>query len=130
MSFPSASTQSPPPDTTISSSLHHVIPPQAIAKPTTNTHPMVTRSKAGISKPKAYTAKPSSIDYTLTEPSTCKAAVQFPQWCSAMDEEFDALQRQGTWSLFLLPLRMLLAASGCLSLNITVMVQSVDIKQN
>lgn len=54
---------------------------------------MVTRSKAGISKPKAYAAKPSSIDYTLTEPPTYKFAAQFPQWCLAMDEESDALQR-------------------------------------
>lgn len=56
---------------------------------------MVTRSKAGISKPKAYAVEPSSIDYTLTEPPTYKVASQFPQWCSAMDEESDALQR--TW---------------------------------
>ena len=83
---------------------------------------MVTRSKVGVFKPKALVAqavsdepqsmvkpakpsKPSSKalkpDYTLTEPSSYKVAVQFPQWCAAMDEEFVALQRQGTWSLVL-----------------------------
>ena len=56
--------------------------------PCTNTHPMVTRSKAGIFKPKAYATKPSPIDYTLTKPLTYKIAAQFPQWCTAMDEEF------------------------------------------
>ena len=66
----------------------------------TNTHPMVTRSKVGVFKPKALIAqvvssepqsmvqfakpfKPSSkalrLDYTLTEPSSYKVAVQFPQ---------------------------------------------------
>ena len=49
---------------------------------------MVTRSKAGIFKPKAYATKPSPIDYTLTKPLTYKIAAQFPQWCTAMDEEF------------------------------------------
>ena len=86
----------------------------------TNTHSMVTRSKVGTFKPKALVAqaitdepqsvvksaklsKPSSKalkpDYTLIEPPSYKVAIQFPQWCVAMDEEFAALQRQGTWSL-------------------------------
>jgi len=86
----------------------------------TNTHSMVTRSKVGIFKPKALVAqassdepqpvvkstkpfKPSSKglkpDYTLTEPPSYKIAVQYPQWCAAMAEEFAALERQGTWSL-------------------------------
>ena len=68
---------------------------------------MTTRSKAGIFKPKALAAtvsKPKSavkatIDYTLIEPPSFKIVAQYPQWCLAMDEEFDALRRQGTWSL-------------------------------
>ena len=68
---------------------------------------MTTRSKVGIFKPKALAAtvsKPkfaveATIDYTLTEPPSFKIAAQYPQWCSAMDEEFDALKRQNTWSL-------------------------------
>ena len=86
---------------------------------TTNTHPMTTRSKNGIFELKALAAKvasaqspsvvnstklakPTSIskpDYTLTEPPSFKIVAQFPQWCKAMDKEFVALQRQGTWSL-------------------------------
>uniref|UniRef100_A0A2N9GEN7 Reverse transcriptase Ty1/copia-type domain-containing protein n=1 Tax=Fagus sylvatica TaxID=28930 RepID=A0A2N9GEN7_FAGSY len=58
---------------------------------------MQTRSKNGIYKPKlGYAAQ---VDYTLTEPSSYKAAAQHPQWCTAMQDEFDALQKQGTWSL-------------------------------
>ena len=71
---------------------------------------MVTRSKNGISKPKAMLAnttfkaasgssKVVKPNYTLTEPPSFKVVVQYPQWCKAMDEEFAALQRQGTWSL-------------------------------
>ena len=61
----------------------------------------------------AKCAKPSSMqclkstksgsspkpDYTTTEPPTYKIAAQYPQWCSAMANEFAALQRQGTWVL-------------------------------
>ena len=66
---------------------------------------MTTRSKDGIFKPKALTAKitklaklPSAtkVDYTLTKPPSYKVATQYPQWCIAMDEEFDALKGQGT----------------------------------
>ena len=59
--------------------------------------PMQTRSKNGIYKPKlGYAAQ---VDYNLTEPSSYMAAAQHPQWCTAMQDEFDALQKQGTWSL-------------------------------
>uniref|UniRef100_A0A2N9INV3 Reverse transcriptase Ty1/copia-type domain-containing protein n=1 Tax=Fagus sylvatica TaxID=28930 RepID=A0A2N9INV3_FAGSY len=58
---------------------------------------MQTRSKNGIFKPKfGYTAH---TDYSLTEPTTYSTASKHPQWCNAMDEEFQALQKQGTWAL-------------------------------
>uniref|UniRef100_A0A2N9G021 Integrase catalytic domain-containing protein n=1 Tax=Fagus sylvatica TaxID=28930 RepID=A0A2N9G021_FAGSY len=62
-----------------------------------NTHPMQTRSKNGIFKPKLGYA--AHTDYTLTEPTTYATASKHPQWCNAMDEEFEALQKQGTWTL-------------------------------
>jgi hypothetical protein len=63
----------------------------------TITHPMQTRSKNGIFKPKlGYTAH---IDYNLTEPTIYSTASKHPKWCNAMDEEFQALQKQGTWAL-------------------------------
>uniref|UniRef100_A0A2N9HQ74 Integrase catalytic domain-containing protein n=1 Tax=Fagus sylvatica TaxID=28930 RepID=A0A2N9HQ74_FAGSY len=60
-------------------------------------HPMQTRSKSGIFKPKvSYTAQ---VDSTLTEPTSYIAASKHPQWCTAMTEEFQALHKQGTWTL-------------------------------
>lgn len=38
----------------------------------------------------------SKPNYTTTEPPTYKIAAQFPQWCSTMNDEFTALQMQGT----------------------------------
>uniref|UniRef100_A0A2N9EHT6 Reverse transcriptase Ty1/copia-type domain-containing protein n=1 Tax=Fagus sylvatica TaxID=28930 RepID=A0A2N9EHT6_FAGSY len=68
---------------------------------TSTQHPMQTRSKSGIHKPKlGYVAQ---VDYTLTEPSSYKVTAQHPQWCTAMQDEFDALQKQGTWSLVIPP---------------------------
>ena len=63
---------------------------------------MTTRSKAGIFKPKAFgtsKTKAASMDYTITEPLSFKVATKYKQWCTAMDEEFDALTRQGIWVL-------------------------------
>jgi hypothetical protein len=68
---------------------------------TTSHHPMQTRSKSGIFKPKLGYA--AHIDYKTTEPPSYKIAAQHPQWCTAMQEEFAALQQQGTWSLVLPP---------------------------
>ena len=69
--------------------------------PITNTHPMTTRSKSGISKPKLlhFTTTKPKPDYLQTEPPTLTIASQFPEWTAAMKAEFDALHRQHTWSL-------------------------------
>uniref|UniRef100_A0A2N9IMV8 Reverse transcriptase Ty1/copia-type domain-containing protein n=1 Tax=Fagus sylvatica TaxID=28930 RepID=A0A2N9IMV8_FAGSY len=75
--------------------------PNSTAPNTTSQHPMQTRSKSGIFKPKLGYA--AHIDYTITEPPSYKIAAQHPQWCTAMQEEFDALQQQGTWSLVFPP---------------------------
>uniref|UniRef100_A0A2N9HLD4 Integrase catalytic domain-containing protein n=1 Tax=Fagus sylvatica TaxID=28930 RepID=A0A2N9HLD4_FAGSY len=75
--------------------------PNPTAPHTTSQHPMQTRSKSGIYKPKLGYA--AHIDYNTTEPPSYKIAAQHPQWCTAMQEEFDALQQQGTWSLVLPP---------------------------
>jgi len=61
-----------------------------------NLHPMVTRSKAGISKPKIYN---TSIDLNINEPSTVKDALSHPEWHQAMQLEYDALVKAGTWTL-------------------------------
>uniref|UniRef100_A0A2N9E3A6 Integrase catalytic domain-containing protein n=1 Tax=Fagus sylvatica TaxID=28930 RepID=A0A2N9E3A6_FAGSY len=61
------------------------------------THPMQTRSKSGIFKPKVGFA--AHVDYSVTEPTSYTTASKHSQWCDAMHEEFQALQKQGTWSL-------------------------------
>ncbi|KAH9791777.1 retrovirus-related pol polyprotein from transposon RE1 [Citrus sinensis] len=57
-------------------------------------HHMITKAKAGIFKPKSYLA--ATVDL---EPASVKSALQDPKWFPAMKEEFDALQRNQTWTL-------------------------------
>jgi transposase InsO family protein len=82
-------------DPTIPSSTPITNPPPPLQ------HHMQTRSKHGIFKPKVSYA--AQIDYTTTEPTSYTNASKHSQWCTAMDEEFQALQKQGTWSLVPLP---------------------------
>ena len=70
---------------------------QAPAPPLVNNHPMHTRAKHGIFKPKLYHT--IITNYTYTEPPNYQTASKYPQWCTAMNEEFSTLQRQHTWSL-------------------------------
>uniref|UniRef100_A0A2N9FT93 Integrase catalytic domain-containing protein n=1 Tax=Fagus sylvatica TaxID=28930 RepID=A0A2N9FT93_FAGSY len=72
-------------------------PPLPIPLVPINTHPMHTRSKHGIFKPKLFHT--ITTDYNHTEPPTYNIASKYPKWCTAMDEEFSALQRQQTWTL-------------------------------
>jgi hypothetical protein len=72
-------------------------------------HPMITRSRVNINKPKQLF--PGLIKYPLPkalmavnetllhEPSCFTEASKQPQWCSAMHTEFIALLNNGTWSL-------------------------------
>ncbi|CAL2228235.1 unnamed protein product [Prunus armeniaca] len=78
---------------------------------TSNVHPMITRSKVGVSKKKKAFAASKKVfsmisrskDDTIQEPKTYKQALQSPEWFAAMKEEFDALHKQKTWSLVPLP---------------------------
>ena len=60
---------------------------------------MQTHSKHGIFKPKVSYSAQTSTDYSITEPNSFTTASKHPQWCTAMNEEFEALQQQGTWVL-------------------------------
>lgn len=75
------------------SSTRYMLPPNVTSA--VNTHPMLTRGKQGIIKPKAFSA-------TL-EPTTVKAALNDPKWKVAMIDEYKALQTNGTWDLVPLP---------------------------
>ena len=82
-----------------------------LSNPTSNsnTHLMQTISKSGITKPKlCYKAV---LDYTYTEPPTYKISSQYPQWCEAIDAEFQPLQRHETWTLVPSPPHVILV--GC-----------------
>jgi hypothetical protein len=65
----------------------------------TNDHPMQTRAKSGISKPKQVHFTKTIPDYLTVEPPSFAVARNIPQWYDAMASEFSALQRQSTWSL-------------------------------
>lgn len=71
---------------------------------------MITRSKAGIFKPKAllsatrHPLPPSPLPSFLPhEPTSYKQALNTPEWNNAMIEEYKALCQQQTWSLVPLP---------------------------
>lgn len=67
-----------------------------------SSHHIITRGKAGISKPKAYLAKVVT-DLSMTEPKSMKSALASPHWKQAMQQEYDALIRTNTWTLTSLP---------------------------
>ncbi|KAG8496407.1 hypothetical protein CXB51_009171 [Gossypium anomalum] len=85
-----------------SSSLRSVpsspIPVSVLAVPTTNTHAMVTRSKAGVFKPNALT-----VDKVETEPVSVEEALAHPDWRLAVQAEYDALISNSIWELHPLP---------------------------
>ncbi|KAG6389192.1 hypothetical protein SASPL_150651 [Salvia splendens] len=94
---PAATFQPPPnqdPPSTDSSSSSPIAPPSG-------THHMVTRSRAGIFKPKVFHI--SVIDPSSTVPRSIPLALSIPIWKAAMTAEFLALLRNKTWTLTLLP---------------------------
>ncbi|CAN1840048.1 Retrovirus-related Pol polyprotein from transposon RE1 [Linum perenne] len=66
------------------------------ARPPTHTHPMVTRRQTGSLKPKTYSAH--TQDSTL-EPTCFTVANKQPEWRTAMQDEFNALIHNHTWTL-------------------------------
>lgn len=60
----------------------------------TNTHQMITRSKAAIFKPKVYTTSVNSF-----EPTTIQEVMLIPSWKDNVHEELQALIRNRTWDL-------------------------------
>jgi len=81
---PSPFVLSPP---TINSSPHNTSPIPY------NAHPMFTRGKYGIFKPRVLNSEFNIF------PSTLKEALQNNNWVVAMQEEYDALRANHTWTL-------------------------------
>lgn len=61
-------------------------------------HPMVTRARAGITKPNPKYAL-AAMGSISPIPRNVRSAVKDPHWYAAMKAEFDALQANQTWSL-------------------------------
>ncbi|RVW97157.1 Retrovirus-related Pol polyprotein from transposon TNT 1-94 [Vitis vinifera] len=93
----SCSTSSPTnPSIFPATSNHNVAsqPPPSSAPPFPSHH-MITRSKNGIFKPKAYLSS--------TTPTSVPEALQLSHWKQAMTDEYLALLRNNTWDLVPLP---------------------------
>ena len=112
-SAPIQDTLHPPPVNPISSSLANTSSASSISEPTIQpqpivqpTHPMTTRSKNNISKPKHHTdgtihypipmALLAEHDFGDSEPTCYSIACKFPEWREAMNKEFDALLKNKT----------------------------------
>ena len=124
LSFSSSSSSvlapNPPPSTpSFHFSLHSSFSPPAVSSlpipssspSPSNTHIMITRAKAGISKAKLpfdpsthlTISAPTSDSLLHHKPTTFSQAHKSPVWRGAMSEEFNALLTQQTWSLVPLP---------------------------
>lgn len=66
--------------------------------PSSNVHPMITRSKSRQQPVQTPTAL-----LTHAEPTSPKEALAIPHWQAAMKSEYDALIANGTWTLVDLP---------------------------
>ncbi|KAJ4718927.1 Retrovirus-related Pol polyprotein from transposon TNT 1-94 [Melia azedarach] len=61
-----------------------------------NVHPMMTRSKNGILKPKVFL---HTTDLSTLEPRSVNEALADDRWKTAMTDEYSALLRNNTWDL-------------------------------
>jgi histone deacetylase 1/2 len=77
------------------------IPPKAVplSVPLQNAHSMTTRAKTGFIQPRL---EPRLL-VAHSEPTNVKQALLDPKWKQAMQEEYDALFHNNTWSLVTLP---------------------------
>ncbi|KAE8710030.1 hypothetical protein F3Y22_tig00110328pilonHSYRG01140 [Hibiscus syriacus] len=73
-------------------------PPPPLSRQIQNKHSMVTRGKTGIFKPKILLAETSP-----QEPTSVYEALQHPDWCEAVHNEYNALMKNDTWELKPLP---------------------------
>lgn len=78
-------------------------PNQSFQQPIVSTHPMITRSKAGISRKHAL--------LITSEPQSVQEALSILEWRNAMIEEYSTLMNNHTWSLVPLPSHR--TAIGC-----------------
>ncbi|KAE8692320.1 hypothetical protein F3Y22_tig00110840pilonHSYRG00040 [Hibiscus syriacus] len=75
-----------------------VVPTESAQRSTDNHHPMLTRSKCGVYKPKAYSSTVSD-----SVPANVHDALLSPDWAAAINAEYSALVQNKTWSLVEMP---------------------------
>ncbi|KAM1666313.1 hypothetical protein ACFX1X_045967 [Malus domestica] len=84
---------------------HHLIPTSIIPLPPPpppnnfNHHPMTTRAKNNIFKPKQLCTATKHPLPSPIEPTCVSQAIKDPLWRASMSDEFNALIRNGTWEL-------------------------------
>ncbi|KAG8497215.1 hypothetical protein CXB51_008460 [Gossypium anomalum] len=81
--------------------LTNTSPPLPPISPLLNSHAMITHSKAGIYKPKAYLIKATSS--SSDTPTDIHEAMQNASWSAAVHSDLLALLQNNTWTLCLLP---------------------------
>ncbi|KAJ9556147.1 hypothetical protein OSB04_010761 [Centaurea solstitialis] len=95
-----------------------IIQQPPVSAPTNSSHPMITRAKAGIFKPR-HIADLSQLNhlplhsalYATTDPTSFKTAERDPKWVRAMQQELDALRKNNTWSLVPRPINRKIVGS-------------------
>ncbi|KAK9116560.1 hypothetical protein Sjap_015507 [Stephania japonica] len=93
-------------DVSLNKTVSHIPPVPSITKSNNvvnnesetpqNVHPMVTRAEDGISKKKVFVAT-TSVSEDI--PQSVDLALKDPKWRQAMENEYQALIKNGTWSL-------------------------------
>lgn len=83
---------------TVSSRARQTQPSTSHLRPADHsTHPMTTRARTNSLKPKIFTT--TTMTSTSMEPRTFHQAIKHTCWQHAMQQEFQALMRNNTWSL-------------------------------
>lgn len=90
-----ASSPAPSPSTSAMPSPSATTSPLAAAE----RHHMVTRARAGIVVPNPKYAHTAMTTSPTAPPTFVRAAMRDPDWRQAMQEEYDALMANGTWTL-------------------------------
>lgn len=99
LSAPASSSTSPPaPDATVPPPATDASPSAAVPMEAPRHH-MITRARDGIHLPNPKYANVVAPTSPSPPPSSVRAALRDPAWRTAMQEEFDALQANGTWTL-------------------------------
>lgn len=98
MSPPPAPSAYTPARTHSSTTTPQAAPPARAPPPATRTHTMVTHAQAGTFKPNPKYALTTTLPVSAV-PQSVRVALRDPNWREAMQQEFDALQRNKTWTL-------------------------------